>query len=164
VVDADDASRAFAAEALNSFAPGFDVATARDPQQALAWIESFPPDLLLTDLEFTMDGVSALRERLRADARTRNCRVVVLSSLPADDLRVESARLESDAVLIKPVGLPFLLETVRRVMSRDGFAFSVVWRIASSTVCSVQIRKMQTAIPAIVLNVRIQFRRRCFST
>ena len=54
--------------------------------------------------------------------------------------------------------------TAWRVMSRDGFAFSVVWRIASSTVCSVQIRKMQTAIPAIVLNVRIQFRRRCFST
>ena len=119
VVDADDASRAFAAESLNSFAPGFDVATARDPQQALAWIESFPPDLLLTDLEFATDGASTLRERLRVDARTRGCRVVVLSSLPADDLRVESARLESDAVLIKPVGLPFLLETVRRVMSRD---------------------------------------------
>ena len=69
VVDADDASRAFAAEALNSFAPGFDVATARDPQQALAWIESFPLDLLLTDLEFATDGASTLRERLRVDAR-----------------------------------------------------------------------------------------------
>jgi len=120
VVDADDASRAFAAEALNSFAPGFDVATARDPQQALAWIDTFPPDLLLTDLQFSGDGAGTLRERLRADARTRACRVVVLSSLPSGDPRVERARLESDAVLIKPVGLPFLLETVRRVMSRDG--------------------------------------------
>ena len=120
VVDADDASRAFAAEALNSFAPGFDVATARDPQQALAWVDTFPPDLLLTDLEFATDGAAALRERLRADARTRACRVVVLSSLRADDPLVESARLDCDAVLVKPVGLPFLLETVRRVMSRDG--------------------------------------------
>jgi DNA-binding response OmpR family regulator len=119
VVDADDASRAFAAEALNSFAPGFDVATARDAQQALAWIDTFPPDLLLTDLEFATDGAGALRERLRADARTRDCRVVVLSSLLAGDPRLESARLDSDALLIKPVGLPFLLETVRRVMSRD---------------------------------------------
>lgn len=118
VVDADDASRAFAAEALNSFAPGFDVATARDSRQALAWIDTFPPDLLVTDLEFATDGASALRERLRADARTRACRVVVLS-LSADDPRIEGARLESDAVLIKPVALPFLLETVRRVMSRD---------------------------------------------
>ena len=119
VVDADDASRAFAAEALNSFAPGFDVATARDPRQALAWIDTFPPDLLVTDLRFESDGASALRERLRADARTGACRVVVLSSLSADDPLVESARLESDALLIKPVGLPCLLETVRRVMSRD---------------------------------------------
>ncbi len=119
IVDGDEASRAFAAEALNSFAPGFDVATARDPQQALAWIETFPPDLLLTDLEFASDGLGALRRRLGDDARTRGCRVVVLSSLPADDPRVESARLESDAVLVKPVGLPFLLETVRRVMNHD---------------------------------------------
>src|SRR5437773_10211156 len=88
VVDADDASRAFAAEALNSFAPGFDVATARDPLQALAWLETFPPDLLLTDLEFTVDDVSALREPHRSDARTWNCRVVVLSSFLADDPRL----------------------------------------------------------------------------
>jgi DNA-binding response OmpR family regulator len=120
VVDGDDGSRAFAAEALNSFAPGFDVATARDPQQALAWLETFPPNLLVMDLGFASDGAGTLRERLRADARTRACRVVVVSSLSADDPRVESARLECDAVLIKPVGLPFLLETVRRVMSGDG--------------------------------------------
>ena len=119
VVDADDASRAFAAEALNSFAPGFDVATAQDPRQALAWIETFPPDLLLTDLAFADDGAGALRERLRSDARTRGCRVVVLSSLSPDDPRVASARLESDALLVKPVGLPSLLEIVRRVMGRD---------------------------------------------
>ena len=119
VVVADDASRALAAEALHSFAPGFDVATARDPQQALAWIDTFPPDLLLTDVQFATDGAGALRERLRGDARTRACRVVVVSSLPSEDPRVESARLESDAVLIKPVGLPSLLETVRRVMGRD---------------------------------------------
>src|SRR5438445_6871841 len=96
VVDGDDGSRAFAAEALNSFAPGFDVATVRDPQQALAWLETFPPDLLVMDLGFASDGAVTLRERLRSDARTRSCRVVVVSSLPADDPQVETARLESD--------------------------------------------------------------------
>jgi DNA-binding response OmpR family regulator len=106
VVDGDDASRAFAAEALHSFAPGFDVATARDPQQALAWIETFSPDLLVTDLRFSPGALGSLRR----------CRVLVMSSLPTDDPMVESARLESDAVLIKPIGLPYLLETVRKVM------------------------------------------------
>ncbi len=110
---------AFAAEALHSFAPGFDVATARDPQQAIAWLETFTPDLLVTDLKFASDGAGTLRDQLRADMRTQACRVLVVSSLPADDPRVECARLESDAVLIKPVVLPFLLETVRRVMNRE---------------------------------------------
>jgi DNA-binding response OmpR family regulator len=104
---------------LNSFAPGFEVATARNPQQALAWLPTFPPDLLLTEMHFAADGLGSLRERLRGDARTRGCRVVVVSSLPADDPRVEGARLEADAVLLKPVALPVLLETVRRVMGRD---------------------------------------------
>ena len=116
VVDGDDASRAFAAEALHSFAPGFDVATARDPQQALAWIETFSPDLLVTDLRFSSGEMGSLRQRLRAGEPARRCRVLVLSSLPTDDPMVESARLESDAVLIKPIGLPYLLETVRKVM------------------------------------------------
>jgi DNA-binding response OmpR family regulator len=119
VVDGDDASRAFAAEALHSFAPGFDVATARDPQQALAWIETFSPDLLVTDLRFSPGALGSLRERLRAVEPARRCRVLVVSSLPSDDPLVESARLESDAVLIKPIGLPYLLEIVRKVMRHE---------------------------------------------
>jgi len=119
VLDGDDASRAFAAEALHSFAPGFDVATARDPQQALAWIETFSPDLLVTDLRFAPGELGSLRERLRTGEPERRCRVLVVSSLPTDDPRVESARLESDAVLIKPIGLPYLLETVRKVMRQE---------------------------------------------
>ena len=119
VVDGDESSRAFAAEALHSFAPGFDVATAPDPRQALAWLETFSPDLLVTELGVAAEGHAVLRETLRQSARTRACRVVVMSSLPSDDPRVEQARLDSDAVLVKPVGLPVLLEAVRRVMSQD---------------------------------------------
>ena len=54
--------------------------------------------------------------------------------------------------------------TACRVMMRDGLASAVVVRIASSTVCRTQIRKMQSASPASVLAVRIQFRFRCFRT
>jgi CheY-like chemotaxis protein len=119
VVDPEASSRRFAAEALHSFAPGFDVATARDPQQALGWLETFPPDLLLADARFAEGGVGSLRARLRADPRTRGCRVVVVSALPADDPLLEGLRLEADAVLAKPVALPILLDTVRRVMGRE---------------------------------------------
>ena len=119
VVDDDPEILAFAAEALNSFAPGFDVATARDPQQAAAWLETFQPDLLVTELKFAGEGTGGLPDRLRADPKTRFCRVLVTSSLAPGDPRVERARLEADAVLVKPIGLPFLLETIRRVMNHN---------------------------------------------
>src|SRR3989442_1151000 len=81
VLDDDHEILAFAAEALNSFAPGFDVATARDPQRAAAWLETFQPDLLITELKFAGEGTGALPDRLRVDPRTRHCRVLVTSSL-----------------------------------------------------------------------------------
>ena len=120
VLDDDHEILAFAAEALNSFAPGFDVATARDPQRAAAWLETFQPDLLITELKFAGEGTGALPDRLRVDPRTRHCRVLVTSSLAPGDPRVERARLEADALLVKPIGLPFLLETIRRVMNQGG--------------------------------------------
>ncbi len=120
VLDDDHEVLAFAAEALNSFAPGFDVATARNPQQAAAWLETFQPDLLVTELKFAGEGTGGLPDGLRADPKTRHCRVLVTSSFEPGDPRLERARLEADAVLVKPIGLPFLLDTIRKVMNQDG--------------------------------------------
>jgi len=119
IIDDDREVLAFAAEALHSFAPGFDVATARDPEQAAAWLDAFHPDLLVTELKFA-GHEGGLAGRLRADPRTRHCRVLITSTLPPGDPRVEDARLEADAVLVKPIGLPFLLQTIRRVMNESG--------------------------------------------
>ena len=54
VVDPDRVVLAFVAEALHSFRPGFDVATAVDLEQASAWLDTFTPDLreLLIATEF----------------------------------------------------------------------------------------------------------------
>src|SRR5258706_11434293 len=120
IVDGDEASRSFAAETLDSFAPGFDVATARDPQQALAWMETFRPDLLVIESRCLEDGAGSLVGRLRTDPRTRGCRVVVVVSEgrageTSDDGRLELARLEADAVIDRPIGLPHFLDVRRRV-------------------------------------------------
>jgi DNA-binding NtrC family response regulator len=71
VVDEDDGVLAFAAEALHSFRPGFEVATARNPRQAREWLGSMEPDLLLTD-------PTRMDEILR-DPRLRNCKIMGLS-------------------------------------------------------------------------------------
>ena len=80
VVDDEEESLAFAAEALHSFAPGFEVATARNLEQADAWLDTFPPDVLLLDRKFSDEAAGRLLPRLQADPRTRHCRVIVARS------------------------------------------------------------------------------------
>lgn len=108
VVDSDEEVLVFAAEALNSFAPGFDVATAKDVEEAVLWLDVFPPDVLLLDPEVCGGGIERLLERVRADFRSRHCKIVAFT--------VDPGRNGVDAVLAKPLQLERLLDTVRRLV------------------------------------------------
>lgn len=108
VVDADEEVLVFAAEALNSFAPGFDVATARDLEAAVLWLDVFPPDVLLLDPAVCGGSIERLSEKIRADYRSRHCRIVALSADPSWD--------GADVVLAKPLQLEPLLDTVRQLV------------------------------------------------
>jgi DNA-binding response OmpR family regulator len=105
VVDVDEDVLVFAAEALNSFAPGFDVATARDLEEAVLWLDVFPPDIVLVDPTLCGGRLETLSKKVRADYRSRHCKIVAVSAEPAWD--------GVDAVLSKPLQLEPLLDTVR---------------------------------------------------
>jgi DNA-binding response OmpR family regulator len=105
VVDSDEDVLVFAAEALNSFAPGFDVATARGLEEAVLWLDVFPPDILLLDPALCGGRLEALSQKVRGDYRSRHCKIVAVSAEPAWD--------GADAVLSKPLQLEPLLDTVR---------------------------------------------------
>ena len=97
IVDCDDGFLAFAAEALHSFRPGFEVATARTLDQAGEWLETFHPDLLLLGADPDNDATASFRKRVAADPRTKTCKVMVYPSDPAG----------------RPAELPVLLQRVR---------------------------------------------------
>ncbi len=97
IVDPDDGFLAFAAEALHSFRPGFEVATARTLDQADEWLETFHPDLLLLGADPDAAATASFRQRVAADPRTRECKVMVYGSDPAG----------------RPAQLPVLLRRVR---------------------------------------------------
>jgi CheY-like chemotaxis protein len=83
---------------------------------ALELAQEYLPDLILLDLHLPdMDGMEVLR-RLRADERTADIPVVVLSAdatgVHADQLLAEGARL----FLTKPLGVSKLLEVVDRFL------------------------------------------------
>ena len=114
VVDADQETLAFTAEALNSFVPGFEVATARTLEEAGAWLERFRPDVVLLDMRSSCDGADGFLARIRDDPRTRSCRIVLLSRIGSPGPSDLDAGI---ALLRKPFGLGELLATVRGVLA-----------------------------------------------
>jgi len=83
VVDPSETFLAFAAEALHSFRPGFDVATALGVEQAGEWLDTFHPDLLLLGAALDGEAGRQFAARLQTDPRTARCRVVRAASEPS---------------------------------------------------------------------------------
>jgi CheY-like chemotaxis protein len=63
IVDDDEGLRLLMADALR--ADGYDVATAQSGSEALAWLETHKPDLMLLDLKMNDVGGQALVKRLK---------------------------------------------------------------------------------------------------
>jgi len=73
-----------------------------DGEAALAAARERPPDLILTDVMMPrLDGFGLLRE-LRADPRTRNVPVIILSARAGEESRVEGMKAGADDYLSKP--------------------------------------------------------------
>ena len=117
VIDDDEGVRAFAAEALNSFAPGFDVATARDVEEAILWLGAFHPDLLLIDSRLWDDGFSAVSSAFRQDLRNKDCKIVMLGRRSRLDVFLGPDPIETHGLLDKPLQLRSLLQTVQSLLS-----------------------------------------------
>lgn len=116
VVDCDQETLSLTAEALHSFAPGFDVATANDPAQAIAWLDTFHPDVLLVSETIAAADEGALAARVRDDERTRHCKIIVVSEAILDGKGTDRRPAGADATLVKPLKLPLLLQTVRGIL------------------------------------------------
>ncbi len=88
------------------------VTTASDGAQALAQIQSQPPDLVLSDVMMpVLDGYGLVRA-LRADPRTRAVPIVLLSARAGDESTIEGLASGADDYLVKPFGARELLARV----------------------------------------------------
>jgi CheY-like chemotaxis protein len=97
---------------------GYRVAEAANGTEALEKGLRLRPDLVLMDLIMPgMDGWEVIR-RLRADARTRGCKIVVISGATHSAPRAH--QLGCDAYLAKPVLPEALLRVVRDLLSLEG--------------------------------------------
>jgi DNA-binding response OmpR family regulator len=98
-------------------ADGFDVATARDGQEALRRLATGWPDLLIIDMMMPrLDGLSLAREiKGRADLP-----IIVLSAIDAGDSKADVLDEIAEDYITKPYHYPELRARVNRVLRRLG--------------------------------------------
>ncbi len=98
-------------------ADGYDVATARDGDEALRRLQTAWPDLLIIDMMMPrMDGLSLAREiKAKADLP-----IIVLSAIDAGDSKADLLEEVAEDYITKPYHYPELRARVNRVMRRLG--------------------------------------------
>jgi PAS domain S-box-containing protein len=122
---------------------GYEVETVSDGAAALSAARQRPPDLVLTDVMMPgLDGFELLRE-LRADPRTREVPVILLSARAGEESRIEGLAAGADDYLIKPFSARELLARVqahlqltrlrresRSTMGRQNERLKLLWKAA----------------------------------
>ncbi|WP_374347661.1 response regulator [Chitinimonas sp.] len=106
---------------LTSWGLPITVETAENGVAALMRIARRTPDLLITDLMMPeVDGFSLIRQ-LRADAQTRQLRIIVVSALDAAQINERGGLPDNVTVLGKPIAFDQLEALIRGLLlGRDG--------------------------------------------
>ena len=95
---------------------GATVHTARGGVEALAWLDTHTPDLLLLDFRMPdLDGVAVL-ECLRAQDRFRKLRAIAVTALGSDADVMRTWEAGFDGHLVKPVDLETLAAALNRIL------------------------------------------------
>jgi signal transduction histidine kinase len=92
--------------------PAYAVRAVTDGEQALASALADPPDLVLSDVMMPgLDGFG-LVSALRADPRTREVPIVLLSARAGEEARIEGVQAGADDYLVKPFAAKELLARI----------------------------------------------------
>jgi DNA-binding response OmpR family regulator len=92
-----------------------------DGNQALRWLATTKPAMVILDLHLPYVSGVALLQRIRSDTRLAKTRVIVTT---ADALRAEDLILEADLILLKPVGVKQLRDLAARLRPPDVMGIS----------------------------------------
>ena len=95
---------------------GHAVESFEDGQRALDHALAAPPDLVISDLNLPGLGGFAILSALRADARTKSVKVVLMSASFEPGQAVPPGAKQADAIMSKHIRSADLMATVRRAL------------------------------------------------
>jgi len=96
---------------------GFDVAVARDGEEALAQVAAFAPDLVLLDIMMPKKSGYEVCEILRADPARAGMKIVMLSAKGRDTEVAKGMALGADAYVTKPFSTKDLVAQVAGLLN-----------------------------------------------
>ena len=114
----DDESAIAELIAINLRHAGFEVAVAADADAAQAAIDRILPDLVLLDWMLPGQSGVQLARRWRADARTRELPVIMLTARAEEADKITGLDAGADDYLTKPFSTKELLARIRAVLRR----------------------------------------------
>ena len=104
--------------AINLRHAGFDVTLAENADQALVAVDAVLPDLVLLDWMLPGQSGVSLARRWRADARTKELPVIMLTARADETDKVAGLDAGADDYLTKPFSTQELLARIRAVLRR----------------------------------------------
>ena len=104
--------------AINLRHAGFEVAVAADPDTAQRAVDRILPDLVLLDWMLPGQSGVQLARRWRADARTRDLPVIMITARAEEGDKITGLDAGADDYLTKPFSTKELLARIRAVLRR----------------------------------------------
>jgi two-component system phosphate regulon response regulator PhoB len=104
--------------AINLRHAGFQITLAETAEQATAAVDAVLPDLVLLDWMLPGQSGLALARRWRADARTRELPIIMLTARADESDKVSGLDAGADDYLTKPFSTQELLARIRAVLRR----------------------------------------------
>lgn len=95
---------------------GFDVRVAANGDEALAQVEEFAPDLLLLDVMLPRRNGFEVCQKLRADPRWRDLKIVMLTAKGRDIEMQKGLALGADVYITKPFSTKELVARVKQLL------------------------------------------------
>lgn len=96
---------------------GYEVAIARDGEQALAQMVSFQPDLVLLDVMLPLRNGFEVCQKIRENSLWNRVKVVMLSAKGREIEVSKGLALGADAYITKPFSTKDLIAQVQRLLS-----------------------------------------------